>query len=87
MPWSSTMAKPARRKLAPSASAIRGKGWASDTTLTATGIGAYIAENTAKGDFPRIALGICVMCIFVMLFNRQIWRRLYRFAEERWRID
>ena len=58
-----------------------------DTTLTATGIGAYIAENTAKGDFPRIALGICVMCIFVMLFNRQIWRRLYRFAEERWRID
>jgi len=58
-----------------------------DTTLTATGIGAYIAENTAKGDFPRIALGICVMCLFVMLFNRQIWRRLYRFAEERWRID
>ncbi len=58
-----------------------------DTTLTATGIGAYIAEATAKGDFPRIALGICVMCLFVMLFNRQIWRRLYRLAEERWRID
>ena len=58
-----------------------------DTTLTATGIGAYIAASTAKGDFPRIALGICVMCLFVMLFNRQIWRRLYRMAEERWRID
>ena len=58
-----------------------------DTTLTATGIGSYIAVATAKGDFPRIALGICVMCLFVMLFNRQIWRRLYRLAEERWRID
>jgi NitT/TauT family transport system permease protein len=58
-----------------------------DTTLQATGIGAYIADATQKGDFPRIALGICVMCLYVMLFNRQIWRRLYRFAEERWRID
>ena len=58
-----------------------------DDTLVATGIGAYIADATAKGDFPRIALGICVMILFVMLFNRQLWRRLYRLAEERWRID
>jgi NitT/TauT family transport system permease protein len=58
-----------------------------DTTLVATGVGAYIADNTAKGDFPRIALGTCMMCVFVMLFNRQIWRRLYRLAEERWRIE
>jgi NitT/TauT family transport system permease protein len=58
-----------------------------DTTLTATGVGAYINENTASGDFPRVALGICVMCVYVMLFNRQLWRRLYRLAEERWRID
>ena len=58
-----------------------------DTTLTATGIGAYITENTNRGDFPRITLGVCVMCLYVLLFNRQLWRRLYRFAEERWRID
>lgn len=58
-----------------------------DTTLQATGIGSYIADATAKGDFPRISLGICVMCLYVMLFNRQLWRRLYRLAEERWRID
>ena len=58
-----------------------------DTTLTATGVGAYIADATQKGDFPRIALGICMMSLFVMLFNRQLWRRLYRLAEERWRID
>lgn len=58
-----------------------------DTTLMATGIGSYIADNTQKGDFPRIALGVAVMCCYVMLFNRQIWRRMYRLAEERLRID
>jgi len=54
-----------------------------DTTLQAHGIGSYIAEMTAKGDFPRIALGIAVMSIFVMGFNHFLWRRLYRMTEER----
>lgn len=54
-----------------------------DTTLKAHGIGSYIAEMTAAGDFPRIALGICVMCVFVMGFNHFVWRRLYRMADGR----
>ena len=54
-----------------------------DTTLKAHGLGSYIAEMTSVGDFPRIALGIGVMCIFVMGFNHFIWRRLYRMAENR----
>lgn len=54
-----------------------------DTTLKAQGLGSYIAEMTAVGDFPRIALGIGVMCIFVMSFNHFVWRRLYRLAEDR----
>jgi len=53
-----------------------------DTTLKAQGLGAYIAEMTTAGDFPRIALGIGVMCIFVMGFNRFIWRRLYLLSEK-----
>ncbi len=53
------------------------------TTLVATGLGAYIAQATAAGDFPRVALGIAVMCLFVMLFNRFVWRRLYDVAAER----
>ncbi|MGH7091292.1 MAG: ABC transporter permease, partial [Stellaceae bacterium] len=36
-----------------------------NTQLTATGIGAYIAIETEKGDFPRLALGITVLCLFV----------------------
>ena len=31
----------------------------------------------------RIALGIGVMCIFVMGFNHFVWRRLYTLAESR----
>ena len=53
-----------------------------DTTLKAEGLGSYIAEMTATGDFPRIALGIGVMCIFVMGFNRFVWRKLYQMAEK-----
>jgi NitT/TauT family transport system permease protein len=58
-----------------------------DTTLRATGIGAYIATETEKGDFPRIALGITVLCIYVLVLNRLVWRRLYHLAEERLRLD
>ena len=53
-----------------------------DTTLKASGLGSYIAEMTTAGDFPRIALGIGVMCIFVIGFNRFIWRRLYLLSEK-----
>ncbi|HEY9068506.1 MAG TPA: ABC transporter permease subunit, partial [Burkholderiaceae bacterium] len=46
-----------------------------DTTLEAKGLGSYIAHMTAVGDFPRIALGIGVMCVFVMALNHFVWRR------------
>jgi len=56
------------------------------TTLTATGLGAYIAAATAKGDWPRIALGVGVMSIYVVAVNRLLWRRLYALAEKRYRL-
>ncbi|HVH78310.1 MAG TPA: ABC transporter permease subunit, partial [Stellaceae bacterium] len=58
-----------------------------DTTLTATGLGAYIAQYTASGDAARITLGIGVLCLFVLAFNRLLWRRLYNLAAERLRMD
>ncbi len=57
------------------------------TTLTATGIGAYIAQTTAAGDGARITLGIGVLCLYVLAFNRLLWRRLYNIAAERLRLD
>ena len=58
-----------------------------DTQYAATGVGAYIAKWTETGDFPRIALGITVLSLYVLLFNRLLWRRLYALAEERLRLD
>jgi len=58
-----------------------------DTTLTATGLGAYIAQWTANGDAARITLGIGVLCLYVLAFNRLLWRRLYNLAAEKLRLD
>ena len=58
-----------------------------DTKIVAHGLGAYIAENTAAGDYPKIVLGIAVMSMLVTLFNRFLWRPLYAFAEDRLRLD
>ncbi len=57
-----------------------------NTHLTASGLGAYIAGATEAGDFPRVVLGITVMCILVTLFNRLLWRPLYAFGERRLRL-
>ncbi|AOI97326.1 MULTISPECIES: ABC transporter permease [Burkholderia] len=57
------------------------------TRIEAHGLGAYIAQTTAAGDFPKIILGIAVMSLFVTLFNRLLWRPLYAFAEAKLRLD
>ncbi len=57
-----------------------------DQTLVARGLGAYVADATTKGDWPRIVLGVFLMCFFVVIVNRLVWRRLYRLAETRYRL-
>ncbi|MBV8885126.1 MAG: ABC transporter permease subunit [Chroococcidiopsidaceae cyanobacterium CP_BM_RX_35] len=56
------------------------------TTLTATGLGSYIAQATAAGDWPRITLGIGMMSLFVVGLNRVFWRRLYQLAETKYHL-
>ncbi len=58
-----------------------------DKRLEAAGLGSFIANATAAGDYARVALGVAVMSIFVIAFNRALWRPLYRFAERRLRLD
>ncbi|MBC7605017.1 MAG: ABC transporter permease subunit, partial [Ramlibacter sp.] len=58
-----------------------------DTTLRADGLGAYIADVTRSGDTPLIITSIAVMSLFVLLMNKLIWRRLYAYAEHRFRLD
>jgi NitT/TauT family transport system permease protein len=54
--------------------------------LTATGLGSYIAQGTATGNFPHILVGIAVMSFYVVLTNRLLWRRLYALAERRYSL-
>jgi NitT/TauT family transport system permease protein len=58
-----------------------------DTQLHARGIGDYIARMTEVADFPRIVLGIAAMSMYVIVFNRSLWRPLYSFAERRLRLS
>ena len=58
-----------------------------DTTLKADGLGAYIAEVTKSGDTALIIVSIAVMSLFVVAMNKLVWRRLYGFAERRFRLD
>jgi NitT/TauT family transport system permease protein len=57
------------------------------TKVEAAGLGSYIADATAAGDYPRVALGIAVMSCFVILINRTLWRPLYGYAARRLRLD
>ncbi len=57
-----------------------------DKTLTATGLGTYIADATTKGDWPRITLGVSIMSLYVVGLNRTVWRRLYTIAETRYHL-
>jgi len=55
--------------------------------IYATGLGAYIARSYNLGDYPRITLGIVMMCLFVVVINRVFWRPLYNLAEQRFVLD
>jgi len=57
------------------------------TKLSGSGLGAYIAQMTEAGDYPRIALGIAIMSVLVIAMNRLLWRPLYAFGERRTRLD
>ncbi len=56
--------------------------WGS-TTLTASGLGSYITQATNAGATARVALGVVVMSLFVVVFNRLVWRPMYAFSARR----
>jgi NitT/TauT family transport system permease protein len=56
-------------------------------THATTGVGALIAEATAQGDYPMLLAATLALVMTVVLLNRRFWRRLYRVAEERYRME
>ncbi len=55
--------------------------------LTTLGLGEQINAATANGEFPIILLGTILISLMVVTTNRLVWRRLYRLAETRYRLD
>lgn len=56
-------------------------------TYAATGLGAEIANATATGNYPVLLAATLTMIVIVVAFNRFFWRRLYRVAQERYRME
>jgi NitT/TauT family transport system permease protein len=51
------------------------------------GVGALIARATAAGDYPVVLAATLALVVTVVLVNRLFWLRLYRLAEERYRLE
>ncbi|HEJ7834733.1 ABC transporter permease subunit [Serratia marcescens] len=60
--------------------------WGS-TTLSATGLGAFISVVTDAGKNPEFALGCAAMCALVALCIIFVWQPLYRIAETKFKYD
>lgn len=56
-------------------------------TLSVTGIGATIATATAEGDYALLLAATLAMIAVVVLINRLVWRRMYRLAGDKYRME
>ncbi len=54
--------------------------------LQATGLGAFISDAQAQGHFPELAAAVLAMAVFVVFFNRFVWKRLSAIAQERYQF-
>jgi NitT/TauT family transport system permease protein len=58
-----------------------------DRTLETIGLGAQISSATDSGQFPIILLATIFISLMVVTMNRLVWRRLYRLAETRYKLE
>jgi NitT/TauT family transport system permease protein len=55
--------------------------------LSTTGLGALIAESADAQNMSLLLASTLVMAAVVILGNRLVWRKLYRVAESRYRLE
>jgi NitT/TauT family transport system permease protein len=56
-------------------------------TLETIGLGAQIDAATDSGRFPILLLATIMISVMVVTMNRLVWRRLYRLAETRYKLE
>ena len=58
-----------------------------DRTLETIGLGAQIDAATESGRFPMLLLATILISLMVITMNRLVWRKLYRLAETRYKLE
>ncbi len=58
-----------------------------DKTLEVIGLGAQIDAATDSGRFAMLLLATIFISLMVITMNRLVWRRLYRLAETRFKLE
>jgi NitT/TauT family transport system permease protein len=58
-----------------------------DKTYMTTGLGAAISYATDQGKFPIILVATILISLMVVTMNRLVWRKLYRLAETRFKLE
>jgi NitT/TauT family transport system permease protein len=58
-----------------------------DRTLQTIGLGREIDAATDHGRFPVLLLATIFISLMVVTMNRLVWRRLYRLAETRYKLE
>ena len=56
-------------------------------TLSTVGLGAAIQSATDSGRFPMLLLATILISLLVVSMNRLVWRRLYKLAETRYKLE
>ncbi len=56
-------------------------------TMSTTGLGATISRATETGNFNLLLAATIMMATIVVVVNRLVWRRLYRLAESRYKLE
>jgi NitT/TauT family transport system permease protein len=56
-------------------------------TFSTTGLGAVVSDAADKGDYPVLLVATMLMALIVLAINRLLWRRLYRLASTKFRLE
>jgi NitT/TauT family transport system permease protein len=54
--------------------------------IQATGLGALISDAQTNNNLPVLAASVLAMALFVIFFNRFVWKRISAFAQERFQL-
>jgi NitT/TauT family transport system permease protein len=57
------------------------------TTYEAFGLGSLISKATSSSNYPSLAGAVLVLTLTLVILNRFVWKRLFKFADERFALN